>query len=76
MSWESSPCSGLKSYDKVMHSLADDALAGVSACSKMESDFLEMRGDMWRHVASDDPSDMEHMNQEIQRLKSRNRVGK
>jgi methyl-accepting chemotaxis protein/methyl-accepting chemotaxis protein-1 (serine sensor receptor) len=61
---------GLKSYDKSVHSLADDALAGVSACSKMESDFLEMRGDTWRHVASDDSSDMEHMNQEVQRLKS------
>ncbi len=61
---------GLKSYDKSMHSLVDDSLAGVSACSKMESDFLEMRGDMWRHVASNNSSDMEHMNQEIQRLKS------
>ena len=60
---------GLSSYDKVVHSLADDALAGVSACSKVEADFLEMRGDMWRRLASDDPSDIQRMDQEIQHLK-------
>jgi len=61
---------GLKSYDKVVDSLANDALAGVSACSKVEAEFLEMRGDMWRHVASDDPKDMQHMTEEIARLKA------
>jgi methyl-accepting chemotaxis protein/methyl-accepting chemotaxis protein-1 (serine sensor receptor) len=60
---------GLSSYDKAVHRLADDALAGVSACSKVESDFLEMRGDMWRRVTADDPSDIQRMDQEIQRLK-------
>src|SRR5277367_387712 len=60
---------GLASYEKVVHSLADEALAGVSACSKVEADFLEMRGDMWRYVASDDPKDNERVDQEIQRLK-------
>ncbi len=61
---------GLRGYDKVVHSLADDALVGVSACSKVEAEFLEMRGDMWRHAASNDSKDMDHMAQEIQRLKS------
>jgi methyl-accepting chemotaxis protein len=60
---------GLSSYEKVVKSLADDALAGVSACSRVEAEFLEMRGDMWRQVASDDPKDIERMDQEIQRLK-------
>ena len=60
---------GLRSYDKVVTSLADDALAGVAACSKVEVQFLELRGDTWRHLASDDPKDMEHQEQEIQRLK-------
>jgi methyl-accepting chemotaxis protein len=60
---------GLRSYAKVVDSLANDALAGVSACSKVEAEFLELRGDMWRHVASDDPKDMQHMNGEISRLK-------
>jgi methyl-accepting chemotaxis protein/methyl-accepting chemotaxis protein-1 (serine sensor receptor) len=61
---------GLNSYQKVVTSLADDALAGVSACSKMEGAFLELRGDTWRHIASDDPSDKDHMQQEIQRLRA------
>ncbi len=61
---------GLRSYDKVAHSLADDALAGVTACGKLESSFMELRGDMWRHIASDDTSDKEHMGQEIRRLKA------
>ncbi len=61
---------GLKSYESIAHSLADDALAGVSACGKLESSFMELRGDMWRDIASDDTSDKEHMGQEIQRLKA------
>jgi methyl-accepting chemotaxis protein/methyl-accepting chemotaxis protein-1 (serine sensor receptor) len=60
---------GLSAYDKVVHSLADDSLAGVSMCSKVESEYLEMRGDMWRLVASDDLNDAQHMGQEILRLK-------
>ncbi len=61
---------GLSGYDKVVHSLADEALAGVSASGKLEAAILEMRGDMWRHAASDDPKDMDHMAQEIQRLQA------
>ena len=60
---------GLSNYEKVVHSLADEALAGVSVCSKVEANFLEIRGDMWRHVASDEPQDKERMDQEILRLK-------
>jgi len=62
---------GLNSYKGVVASLADDALAGVAACSKVESEFLEMRGDMWRYVASDDPRDVDRMDQEVQHLRSR-----
>src|SRR5271168_3237476 len=61
---------GLRGYDQIVTSLANDSLAGVSACARVEAEYLEMRGDMWRHVASDDPRDMEHMEQEIQRLKA------
>jgi methyl-accepting chemotaxis protein len=60
---------GLRGYDKVVHSLTDEALAGVAASSRMEANFLEMRGDAWRHVAADDPQDKEHMTQEIARLR-------
>jgi len=60
---------GLRGYDKRVHSLADDALAGVAACSKVEGDLLEIRGNMWRHVASPDPADKAAMDQEIDRLK-------
>jgi methyl-accepting chemotaxis protein len=60
---------GLSSLVKTAHSLSDDSLAGVSACSRVESNLLQMRGDMWRHVASTDPKDTEKMEQEIQKLK-------
>jgi methyl-accepting chemotaxis protein len=61
---------GLRSFQKVAASLADDALAGVSACSKLEAAFLELRGDTWRDVAADDTKDKERMEQEIQRLQA------
>jgi methyl-accepting chemotaxis protein len=60
---------GLRGYDKSVASLSNDALAGVLACDKVENDFLEVRGDMWRHLSADDPKDKQHMDQEIQRLK-------
>jgi methyl-accepting chemotaxis protein len=60
---------GLASYQKVVHSLADDSFAGVVACGKLEADYFEMRGDMWRHVASSDPAGKAKMDQQIQRLK-------
>jgi methyl-accepting chemotaxis protein len=61
---------GLRSLQNIATSLADDALAGVSACSKMEADILAIRGDMWRHVASASPEDMSLMEQDIARQKS------
>jgi methyl-accepting chemotaxis protein len=60
---------GLRSLERATASLADDALAGVSACSKLEAAFLELRGDTWRHVSADDPQDKQRMDQEIERLK-------
>jgi methyl-accepting chemotaxis protein len=60
---------GLNGYDKAVHSLAGEALAGVAASSRMEANFLEMRGDAWRHVAADDPQDKQRMAQEIARLR-------
>jgi methyl-accepting chemotaxis protein len=59
----------LRGYEKIVVSLSDDALTGVLACDKVESAFLELRGDMWRHVSADDPKDKQHLDQEIQRLK-------
>ena len=60
----------LSSYDKMVHLLSDDALAGVSACSKVESEFLEVRGDMWRRFAVSDPKDMDRLDREVQRLRA------
>ncbi len=55
--------------------MADDSLAGVSACSRVEADLLEMRGDAWQHIASTDPADMANMEQEIHRLKEEANTG-
>jgi methyl-accepting chemotaxis protein len=60
---------GLNGYDKIVHSLADDSLAGVSACSKVEAGLLEIRGDMWRHIASTGKEDRIRQEVEIERLK-------
>ena len=61
---------GLASYQRIVVSLSDDALAGVMACSKVEASFLELRGDTWRHVAADDPQDKQKLSAEILRLKA------
>src|ERR1700689_3782191 len=61
---------GLRGYDKVVDSLANDALAGVSACSKLEAEILVMRGDIWRHIASTSAADMALMDQDIAAQKS------
>lgn len=58
----------LRSLQQATTSLSDDALAGVSACSKLETSFLELRGDTWRHVAADDAGDKAAMEQQIQGL--------
>jgi methyl-accepting chemotaxis protein len=66
---------GLSSYQKVVTSLSADALAGVSACSKVESAFMEMRGDMWRRVAAYDDRDTQFMDGEIVRLRAEINAG-
>src|SRR5208283_4344812 len=66
---------GLSSADKSITSLADDSLAGVSSCSLVEADLLEMRGDMWRHISSTDPADKAQLEREIQRLKDQLNTG-
>jgi methyl-accepting chemotaxis protein/methyl-accepting chemotaxis protein-1 (serine sensor receptor) len=60
---------GLSRADRSIASLADDSLAGVSACSRVEANLLELRGDMWRHISATDAGDMAAMEREIQRLK-------
>jgi methyl-accepting chemotaxis protein/methyl-accepting chemotaxis protein-1 (serine sensor receptor) len=60
---------GLNGYQQAVTSLAGDALAGLSSCSKTEAAFLELRGDTWRHVSSNDPRDKDRLEQEIARLK-------
>ena len=60
---------GLNSLVKTVHSLSEDSLAGVSACSKVESNLLMMQGNMWRHIASIEPKDTAAMDQQIQTLK-------
>jgi len=59
---------GLGGYDRVVNSLANDSLAGVSACSKVEALFLQARGDMWRHISSTDSKDKDQMDHEVVRL--------
>jgi len=49
---------GLNSIGKRAKALSEDALDGVSACSKVESAILEMRGDMLKHIGSSDASPM------------------
>ena len=60
---------GLKSLQRIVHSLAYDSLAGVSASSKVEADLLELRGNAWRHVASTDDAGVKDMDERIQVLR-------
>ena len=60
---------GLAGFNKIVKSLAEDSLAGVSECSMVESALLELRGDAWKHIASSDPKITAEMDREIQRLK-------
>jgi methyl-accepting chemotaxis protein/methyl-accepting chemotaxis protein-1 (serine sensor receptor) len=60
---------GLSSADKSLAAVADDSLARVSQSSRVESSLLQMRGDMWRHLGSADPSDRAVQDQDIQRQK-------
>jgi len=58
----------LGSLEKSVHSLADDSLAGVSACSKVESALLEMRGDILKHISSTNASDRAAVENDIHGL--------
>lgn len=62
--------SGLRSFQNVTTLMAEDAVAGLSACSNLESKFLELRGDAWRHVAAIDANDKAIMEREIQKLQA------
>ena len=46
---------GLGSVTKVVHSITDDSLAGVSACSKVEIEVEEIRVAFYKHVGYTDP---------------------
>jgi methyl-accepting chemotaxis protein/methyl-accepting chemotaxis protein-1 (serine sensor receptor) len=59
----------LSSLEKSVHSLSDDPLAGVSACSKVESSLLEMRGDILKHISSTNANDMAAVEHNIDGLK-------
>jgi methyl-accepting chemotaxis protein len=60
---------GLQRYKTGVRGLSENALPGVMVSSKVQAEVLEMRGDMWRHVAATDPADIAKMDSEIQRLK-------
>jgi methyl-accepting chemotaxis protein len=60
---------GFRSYHQALTALAEDSLPGVSASAKVESALLEIRGDIWQHIASSDKAAVERMDGEIQRLK-------
>jgi methyl-accepting chemotaxis protein/methyl-accepting chemotaxis protein-1 (serine sensor receptor) len=66
---------GLSSADRQIGAVADDSLAGVSACSLVESGLLEIRGDIWRHISSRDSADMANVEQQIQKLKEQVKTG-
>ena len=61
--------SGLSGADRSLAAVSDDSLAGVSTCSRVEGDLLQLRGDMWRHIASTDSADKSRQEEEVQRLK-------
>jgi methyl-accepting chemotaxis protein len=66
---------GLAGFEKIAESLSDESLAGVSACAKVESDILELRGDAWKQMAFSDAKQVAALEQNIQRLKRRINAG-
>ena len=60
---------GLASLEGSVHSLSDDALGGVSACSKVEADMLEFRGDALKHIGATSSSDKAAIERDMERLK-------
>lgn len=49
----------LRQFEGVVSSLSNDSLAGVSACSRIESRLLELRGDIWKHIALKNAAEMD-----------------
>jgi methyl-accepting chemotaxis protein/methyl-accepting chemotaxis protein-1 (serine sensor receptor) len=47
---------GLSALETAIRSLSEESLAGVSACSKVEADLLEIRGNVVKHIAVKDPT--------------------
>src|SRR4029077_9591813 len=60
---------GLNGLQRIVHSLAYDSLAGVSAATKAEADVLELDGNVWRHIASKDLNDIATNDPGMQQLK-------
>jgi methyl-accepting chemotaxis protein/methyl-accepting chemotaxis protein-1 (serine sensor receptor) len=60
---------GLHSMEKNLQMVTSDALAGVAACSKVESGVLEMRGEMLKHIGSSDDADMNEIEAHIKQIK-------
>jgi signal transduction histidine kinase len=48
-----------------------DPLPGMARISQAEAELLELRGDVWRHIASRDPADLAVIEQEIEELKGK-----
>jgi methyl-accepting chemotaxis protein len=61
----------LSTLEKSVRSLADDALAGVSACSKVEADLMEFRGNALKHIGSMDANQMAVVERDMDGSKQR-----
>jgi methyl-accepting chemotaxis protein len=62
---------GLRSIEKGVKLLGDDALDGVSHSSQAEAALLEMRGDVLKHIGSADEGLMTEIEKHIDGLKQR-----
>jgi len=66
---------GLNSIAKRTKLLSEDALDGVSSCSKVESALLEMRGDILKHIGANDAAKMADIERQIDTLKQQMAAG-
>jgi methyl-accepting chemotaxis protein len=66
---------GLAGFNRIVKSLSEDSLEGLSHCSRVEGHVMELRGDAWRHIASSDPKTIAEMDQQIQGLKEEINAG-
>jgi methyl-accepting chemotaxis protein/methyl-accepting chemotaxis protein-1 (serine sensor receptor) len=62
----------LRQFEGAVTALANESLTGVSVCGKLESRLLEVRGDIWKHIALKSYTDMSTVesgvNQKLQLL--------